>query len=87
MDKKQGIFNLAFRYTRALSRWIKAGRPVRTEEEIRRVFKTYCESCEAYEEGRCRYCGCHVNLLNLATLNKIAMATEECPLDKWGEKQ
>ena len=79
----RGFFNLAYRYTRALSRWIKAGRPVRSEEEIKRIFEDFCKPCEAYEEGTCRYCGCHVNLVKAAPLNKIAMATEECPLEKW----
>ena len=82
----QSIFNLAYRYTRALSRWIKAGRPVRSEEEIERIFETFCKPCEAYEEGRCRHCGCYVNLRKTATQNKIAMETEECPLQKWDIK-
>jgi len=43
MNKTPSIFNLAYRYTRALSRWIKAGRPVRSEEEIKRIFETFCE--------------------------------------------
>jgi len=85
MTEKQGIFNLAYRYTRALTRWIKAGRPVCEEEEIKRIFETCCEPCEDYEEGTCRHCGCRVNLTKAATLNKIAMATEECPTGKWKE--
>jgi len=83
MMETQGIFNLAYRYTRALSRWIKAGRPVRSEEEIERIYEMCCKPCEAYDGGKCRYCGCYVNLLMSATQNKIAMATEECPLEKW----
>ena len=83
MNETRGIFNLAYRYTRALYRWIKAGRPVRSEEEIKRIFENCCKPCEAYEEGKCRHCGCHVNLLAVGLQNKIAMATEECPLDTW----
>ena len=83
MNETQNIFNLAYRYTRALSRWIKAGRPVREEAEIKRIFETCCEPCEDYEEGTCRHCGCRVNLTTVATLNKIAMATEECLVGKW----
>jgi len=87
MNENQGIFTLAYRYTRALSRWIKAGRPVRSEEEIKHFFELYCEPCEAYEaeSSSCRYCGCRVNRVQAAMLNKIAMATEECPLEKWGQ--
>lgn len=85
MTEKQSIFNLAYRYTRALSRWIKAGRPVRNEEEIKRIFETHCAPCEACDKqtSTCRHCGCRVNLMKAAPLNKIAMATEECPLGKW----
>jgi len=86
MKEKPTFFNQAYRYARALSRWIKAGRPVREEAEIKRIFEIFCEPCEAYEaeNSTCCYCGCRVNLAKLAPLNKIAMATEECPLEKWG---
>ena len=89
MNEEENIFNLAYRYTRALSRWIKAGRPVREEEEIKRIFETYCKPCEEYEvkSSSCRDCGCRVNFMKAAMLNKIAMATEECPLEKWKEEQ
>ena len=85
MSEKPNIFNRTYRYTRALSRWIKAGRPVRDEASIQRIFETCCKPCEAYEEAisSCGHCGCRVNLLKAAPLNKIAMATEECPLEKW----
>jgi hypothetical protein len=86
MSENQGIFSLAYRYTRALSRWIKAGRPVRNEEEIERIFETFCMPCEDYDmkSSVCLHCGCRVSLATAAPLNKIAMATEECPLEKWG---
>ena len=85
MNEKQDILGLTYRYTRALYRWIKAGRPVRSEEEIRRIFETFCEPCEArdVESSSCLHCGCRVNRMQAAMLNKIAMATEECPLEKW----
>ena len=85
MNETQNIFTLAYRYTRALSRWIKAGRPVRSEEEIKKIFETCCKPCEAYEAltSSCCCCGCRVNLVKAAPLNKIAMATEECPWGKW----
>ena len=85
MSEKSNFFNRAYRYTRAFSRWIKAGRPVREEAEIDRIFETCCKPCEAYDatNSTCSHCGCRVNLTKTAPLNKIAMATEECPLDKW----
>ena len=85
MNKKPSILNRAYHYARALSRWIKAGRPVRDEAEISRIFETCCKPCEAYDvaSSSCLHCGCRVNILKAAPLNKIAMATEECSLGKW----
>ena len=87
--KPPGYFDMAYRYTRALSRWIKAGRPVRSEEDINRIFETACEPCEARDPERsfCRHCGCRVNLSPSAMMNKIAMATEECPLHRWSQEK
>lgn len=85
MNEKPNIFDRAYRYTRALSRWIKAGRPIREDAEIERIFETCCKPCEAYDvkSSSCCYCGCRVNLAKVGPLNKIAMATEECHLNKW----
>jgi len=87
MNKQPNVFNQAYHYTQALSRWLKMGRPVRSEEEIMKILETYCKPCEAYEKGGCQSCGCRVNLATTAPLNKIAMATEKCPLGKWGENE
>jgi len=83
--RQPGITQKVVRYTRALSRWIKAGRPVREKSEIVKIFETHCEPCEAFDErsASCSHCGCRVNTSHIAPLNKIAMATEQCPLEKW----
>ncbi len=80
-----GYVTLGYRYARALSRWIKAGRPVRSEDEILGIFATYCQRCEYLDEkhGRCKICGCHVGTVASPLLNKIAMGTEHCPVGKW----
>ena len=73
------------RYTRALSRWIKAGRPIRSEEEIRSIFQEHCRLCEERDAQRnvCRSCGCYIGLEAAPLRNKLAMATEDCPKGKW----
>ena len=82
---KPTTYQLATRYTRALSRWIKAGRPVRTESEIIDIFRNDCCPCMDYDErsSSCKHCGCRVNESIIALINKIAMQTEHCPLEKW----
>lgn len=84
-NNRTNYMKLAYRYTRALSRWIKAGRPARNEEEILGIFTTYCQECECFEpdRGRCNSCGCHVGTVRSPLLNKIAMVTENCPEGKW----
>ena len=83
--RQSGILQKVGTYTRALSRWIKAGQPVREEREIVLLFETHCQKCESFNEksSSCNHCGCKVNTLHIAPLNKIAMATEHCPLEKW----
>ena len=72
-------------YKEALSRWIKAGRPTRSQEEVDRIHKDVCTPCEWYdkEKKRCRGCGCKVTTSALAVTNKLKMATEHCPKEKF----
>lgn len=83
--KGSGILNRAYRYSRALARWIKAGRPVRGENEIKAIFMCLCRKCERFDpdEKRCCECGCSVAEDGSPMMNKIAMQTENCPLGKW----
>ncbi|MDO4574987.1 MAG: hypothetical protein Q4D98_07210 [Planctomycetia bacterium] len=75
----------AVHYTRALARWIKAGRPVRSEAEILHLLNDFCLPCESYDpqSSTCLHCGCHVSTSTSATVNKLAMGTERCPVGKW----
>jgi len=76
-------------YKEALLKWQRAGRPTRSEEEVKRIHETLCnppgEPCAWYdsEKKRCKGCGCKVSTSSMAVLNKIKMATEHCPLEKW----
>ena len=76
----------AAHYAQALARWTAAGWPERSDEEVKRIFETRCRPCDAYvgndDCGRCRECRCRVNL-GPALVNKIKMATEECPRRLW----
>lgn len=39
-----------------------------------------CQSCDNWIGGRCKLCGCFTSL-------KIRLATESCPIGKWGEER
>jgi glycosyltransferase involved in cell wall biosynthesis len=72
-------------YAAALAKWLRAGRPTRTDAETDRLFDI-CQSCPRYDADRsaCSLCGCRVARGGWAVANKIRMATEDCPLGKWG---
>jgi len=72
-------------YKEALLRWNKAGRPVRSKEEVEMIHETHCKNCDWYdsEKKRCKGCGCRVTVGELAVLNKIKMKTEHCPKELW----
>lgn len=70
-------------YGLAIQRWVKAGRPQRTEEEVQEIFKKHCGQCNWYANKRCKGCGCRVTSRGMAIFNKIKMATEHCPKKLW----
>lgn len=71
----------------AHARWLAAGSPVRDPDAIKTLY-SICEACprimftEREGSAWCRECGCHLASAGVV-LNKIAMATESCPLGKW----
>lgn len=81
------------RYEQALQRWVLAGRPVRTSDEVQAIFAEHCSPpgvpCPYYRPGTtpqagwCQRCGCNVRSAGGAIVNKIKMATEHCPINKW----
>jgi hypothetical protein len=68
--------------TAALARWAAQGLPLATPEQVE-ARKAICAGCEFWESsafnntGRCQKCGC-------STWAKLQLATEKCPIDKWG---
>lgn len=72
-------------YWTAVKRWIKAGRPKRSDKEVARIHSQFCSKCDWYDKEmqRCKGCGCKVKPQGAALLNKIKMATETCPRKFW----
>lgn len=71
------------RYASAMTRWVAAGRPVRTEAEVARIYDQECKPCPHFDRGICRACGCRVRRKGRSVANKIRMGTEHCPLGSW----
>ncbi len=78
-------FEDAIHWAAALVRWQKAGRPQRSNDEVKSIVKI-CEACEEYkaDEMRCQICRCGVSRKSkLPIFNKAALETEHCPQQKW----
>lgn len=76
----------AWSYTQAVKKWRNAGYPARPSEEIARLL-VICEACPHYKADglrkHCGLCGCSCNSSDWGLVNKLAMATEECPESRW----
>ena len=66
----------------SVARWAASGFPVSTAGEFQRRLDA-CIACDKWDKegfggsGRCSVCGC-------STQAKLRIATEECPIGKWG---
>lgn len=46
-------------------------------DEVIAERRAACESCDQWDHGRCKSCGCY-------TYAKTRLRSERCPLGKWG---
>lgn len=74
----------AAKFAAALIKWARAGLPTRTPEEIEERL-VICQACPHFDgkQERCRKCGCCLGGQRSGWRNKLAYATEECPIGKW----
>lgn len=80
-----GFWSLAQRvgrYAVALGRNALAGFEQSSPETITRRL-AICHACEHFDAGVCSHCGCNCNASG-GLFNKLALATESCPIGKWG---
>jgi hypothetical protein len=67
----------------AVGKWIAAGRPVRSDEEVQTIHKVFCKPCYLCHKNTCLECSCFVRNEGSPIFNKIKMATEHCNLGRW----
>lgn len=81
--EKASLATKAGRLLRAGRAWLKAGAPV-TPPEVREARRALCDACDYFRPagnlglGKCTAPGCG------CTRGKLWLATEKCPLNKWG---
>lgn len=70
-------------YAVATAKWITAGRPVRSDDEVAEL-RQICAECERFNGHVCTHpkCGCPVVRPSVFG-DKLKWATEHCPLEKW----
>lgn len=75
------VISMIKRYMDAHTKWVKAGKPLRSSQEIKDIY-AICENCQHFRKdlfgSRCGICNCRLHDTR-KQLNKIAMATESCP--------
>jgi hypothetical protein len=67
------------------AKWLAHRRPYRTISEVNYIYYNICKPCEYFENDGCRVCGCRIVANERTPLNKLSMATTNCPLPepKW----
>lgn len=81
-DKPVNWLIRGWNFTMAMAKWTAAGMKMRSQAEIDARLKI-CQACPYLDrQSTCTVCGCACVETN-QVLNKLAIATEKCPMGKW----
>jgi len=61
------------------AKWFLHGRLYRAVMDIDHLYYRVCRPCEHFENDGCKICGCRIVAHERSPLNKISMATTNCP--------
>lgn len=88
---KKSLLKLVQQFKDEHDLWVEAGSPVRSAEEMLRIYKI-CEACPHFvKDGgmlptydQCSICGCNLHPTH-TVFNKLVYGTTECPDEprKW----
>jgi hypothetical protein len=69
-------------YKSARGTWIEAGKPI-VDADTQTARRAICEACDQFDrvQDACKVCGCFLHETILG--DKLAWATEACPIGKW----
>ena len=81
-----GVLRRGVNFLSAVARWELAGKPIRTDTEINAILVEHCTPCSFFNGEVCTHklCGCPLKAGGEGWRNKLAWATESCPIGKWG---
>lgn len=83
VTEEAGLGEKMANYFNAIRKWVAAGRPTRTDAEVKNLYENHCKSCRLNSGTGCKKCGCAVKEDGFPFDNKLKMATERCPLGRW----
>lgn len=71
-------------YAKAVVQHVVSGSVSRSDDEVDALLEI-CRACEFYnqEKERCSVCGCRCSRGKTTWLNKLRMASQHCPKEKW----
>lgn len=87
-DATPNMLEKAISYASSVRKWVAAGKPERTQEEMDAIWETHCSGCRMYDKVKkvCNSCGCPASTDQPSLKNKLRMATEACPLGRFPAK-
>lgn len=87
-DATPNLLEKVMNYSAAVRKWVAAGRPERTQDEIESIYNEHCSKCAMFDVKRkvCNSCGCPASTDQPPLRNKLKMATEACPLGRFPAK-
>jgi hypothetical protein len=85
------------RYVTSTMRWLAAGSPIRSDDQVDEIFATHCVPCPWLVDNVCTHKGCQCNvvssraesrtilgrILGGGMVNKLRRRTEKCPDGRW----
>ena len=77
---------MAGSFLSAEASWLLHGRPYRDTQDINHLYYHHCTPCEFFENDGCKICNCRIVPNERGPLNKLSMATTNCPIPnapKW----
>ena len=71
-------------YIQAWIKWVRAGRPERTDEQVQEL-RQICQGCPMFNGQICTHenCGCNVTSSGSILGDKLRWLSESCPDGKW----
>lgn len=80
-ERRPGLSETTKNFVGSIYNWIKSGLPI-VKEDVYKKRLAICETCPNWDNSeilpKCTVCGCFIG--------KLKLASEKCPINKWGRE-